>query len=268
VLASQSEIRIMAGDIQQAFAGSMVNSITQWAQAIGEGRNVIRSTWDMARGFASDFLRQLAMMLLQALALKAAMKLGFGKVAGGMNSLLNVAPMMIAGQTMKSAGDKVVAGGLTVAAGAIALGTSAAALMAAAQMLAAANAAGSAGIFHSGGIVGAGGAVRSVTSSMFAAAARYHTGGIVGLRPREIPAILERGEEVLTRGDPRHILNGGGAAAGGQGDRPVDLTIVNAIDAGDFVSKGLATRPGQRALLNFIRANPGAVQSALGGGRG
>ena len=33
--------------------------------------------------------------------------------------------------------------------------------------------------------------------SVFANAPRYHGGGIAGLRPNEIPAILERGERII-----------------------------------------------------------------------
>lgn len=268
IIASQAEFRIAAGDIQQAFAGSMVNAVNQWAQALGEGRNAITATWEAARGFAADFLRQLAMMLLQAAALKIAMKIGFGKVANGMNSLLNVAPLLIASQGMKSAGDKVIAGGATVGVGAAALAVSAASLMAAAQMLIVANSAGSAGVMHTGGIVGSGGRTRAVQPAWFAGAARFHTGGVIGLRPSEIPIIAERGEEMLTRDDPRHILNGGGqGGSGGGGDYPA-ITVVNAIDAGDFVSKGMNTRVGGRAVLNFIRANASAVRAAMGGSGG
>jgi hypothetical protein len=39
---------------------------------------------------------------------------------------------------------------------------------------------------------------------------RYHTGGIAGLKADEVPAVLKRGEEVLTQADPRHRDNGGG----------------------------------------------------------
>lgn len=67
-----------------------------------------------------------------------------------------------------------------------------------------------ANLFHSGGVVGAGGPARRVPAIAFAGAPRLHTGGIPGLRSGEIPAILERGEEVLTRSDPRHRFNGGG----------------------------------------------------------
>ena len=63
----------------------------------------------------------------------------------------------------------------------------------------------SANVKHGGGLVGAGGALRSGLNPMlFGAAPRYHGGGIAGLAPDEVPAVLQRGEEVLTKRDPRH----------------------------------------------------------------
>lgn len=53
-------------------------------------------------------------------------------------------------------------------------------------------------IFHSGGVVGSGGSYRSTDTSVFAHAKRYHTGGFPGLNAAEIPAILQRGERVLS----------------------------------------------------------------------
>jgi hypothetical protein len=75
-----------------------------------------------------------------------------------------------------------------------------------------------------------------------------------------VPIIAQKGEEVLTRDDPRHRANGG---LGGGSPAP-NIKIVNAIDAGDFVSKGLDSGVGGKALLNYIRANSGAVKQALG----
>ena len=65
--------------------------------------------------------------------------------------------------------------------------------------------------FHGGGVVGAlGGMQRAVPVGAFAGAYRYHSGGIAGLAADEVPAVLRRGEEVLTEADPRHRSNGGG----------------------------------------------------------
>ncbi len=63
---------------------------------------------------------------------------------------------------------------------------------------------------HSGGIAGAGGLSVRIPALALAAAPRLHQGGLAGLAPDEVPAILQRGEEVLTRRDPRHRANGGG----------------------------------------------------------
>jgi ribosomal protein L12E/L44/L45/RPP1/RPP2 len=65
------------------------------------------------------------------------------------------------------------------------------------------------GLFlHSGGVAGAaGGAWRPVGALAWAGAERYHRGGIAGLQADEVPAVLRRGEEVLTQSDPRHRNN-------------------------------------------------------------
>lgn len=55
------------------------------------------------------------------------------------------------------------------------------------------------GIFHAGGIVGAPAPQRLVPALAFAGAPRLHGGGMAGLRPDEVPAILQRGEMVLSR---------------------------------------------------------------------
>lgn len=59
--------------------------------------------------------------------------------------------------------------------------------------------------FHKGGIVGAGGAsfTRAVHPMVFANAERFHDGGFPGLKRDEVPAILQRGEQVLTKEQQR-----------------------------------------------------------------
>ncbi len=95
-------------------------------------------------------------------------------------------------------------------------------------------------------------------AAWFANASRYHKGGIAGLKPNETPAILEKTEEVLTQDDPRHILNPNSKGGGG------GVKIVNAFDAGDFISEGLESKNGERAFMNFVRARSKAVKQALG----
>jgi tape measure domain-containing protein len=85
-------------------------------------------------------------------------------------------------------------------------------------------------IFHQGGVVGAGGAPRvALAPWAFNLAPRYHSGGIAGLMPDEVPAVLRAGEEVLREDDPRHRNNLRGAA--GVSIRTGDVTI-NGVGAG------------------------------------
>lgn len=105
----------------------------------------------------------------------------------------------------------------------------------------------SAGVKHSGGIAGEGGTIRSGLSPLlFAAAPRYHGGGIAGLAPDEVPAVLRKGEEVLPENDPRHRNNGGA------GDRMLVKTPIVAI--GDrAVADAMSGAAGQEVILTVVR---------------
>lgn len=111
------------------------------------------------------------------------------------------------------------------------------------------------GSAHTGGIVGQQAKNRSLSPALFAAAQRYHTGGVVGLAPNEVPIVAKRGEEVLTETDPRHRNNGG---MSGQ-----NIKIINAIDSASVVQEGLNSPAGTRSILNVVRANKAAFKSAL-----
>lgn len=67
------------------------------------------------------------------------------------------------------------------------------------------------GIFHAGGLVGkdGGGSGRAVSSAVFAGAPRYHSGGVAGLKPGEVPAILQKGEVVIPNGATSRSASGG-----------------------------------------------------------
>jgi len=65
-----------------------------------------------------------------------------------------------------------------------------------------------AGVFHGGGLVGAGaGMSRAVPAAAFFNAPRYHNGGFAA---DEVPAILQKGERVLTKEQQRAGMQGGG----------------------------------------------------------
>lgn len=114
----------------------------------------------------------------------------------------------------------------------------------------------SVGVSHTGGIAGSGGTVRRVSPSLFAGAPRYHAGGVAGLKPGEVPAILQKGEEVLTQNDPRHAANGGGQSGGGGGTR-----VINVIDP-NMVADYMASSEGEKVFLNVIQRNAGAIRQA------
>lgn len=116
-----------------------------------------------------------------------------------------------------------------------------------------------AGVNHAGGIAGsAGGVQRTVPAALFANVLRYHTGGIAGLRPNEVPAILEAGEEVLRADDPRHRANG--TAGGGAREQPITVKNVNLFDRAALAAELLATKEGERMVLNIVSKNKRALQ--------
>jgi hypothetical protein len=105
-----------------------------------------------------------------------------------------------------------------------------------------------AGLFHEGGVAGETG-VRSrlVDPAIFLAATRYHSGGIAGLQPDEIPAILKKGEAVLTEKQMSAMsARGKGADAG----RPVTVVMnITTPDAGGFRrSQGQIAAEAARAI--------------------
>ncbi|NJB66434.1 hypothetical protein GGQ74_000074 [Desulfobaculum xiamenense] len=109
-----------------------------------------------------------------------------------------------------------------------------------------------AGLFHSGGVVGEGGSARGVDPGVFLSARRYHSGGLAGLAPDEVPAILRRREEVLTTADPRHRDNIGHA----QAEPPqVNVRVVNVVDERDTAAGYLGSAHGERTVMNIIRKN-------------
>jgi tape measure domain-containing protein len=120
---------------------------------------------------------------------------------------------------------------------------------------------GSAAVAHSGGVVGPGwgGVKRNVNPLVFAGAPRFHSGGIAGVRKGEVPAILQAGEEVLTKDDPRHVSNGGKSGGGADGN---GIRIINVLDP-SMVSDALGSASGERAIMNVIQRNASGIQRLL-----
>jgi len=139
----------------------------------------------------------------------------------------------------------------------------AAVTMAAAQLQAAAAANAVAGAFHVGGVIGGPAPMsRSISPSIFASAPRYHSGTpYAGLKRDEVPAVLQRGEEVLRRDNPRHILNGGGQGGGGGGQQTNRFVLV---DDRAKVAEAMASAAGETVTLQHLRRNIPTLKQWMG----
>ncbi len=122
-----------------------------------------------------------------------------------------------------------------------------------------------AAVSHAGGMVGISGHTRSVPAAVFAGAPRMHGGGTVGsagswagLRPDEVPTILQRGERVLSRAE---VARGGGGAI------PVAINLnVDARGAQMGVAEQIAAVM-HSAQPEFERIAVAAVGNAMRRGR-
>jgi hypothetical protein len=119
-----------------------------------------------------------------------------------------------------------------------------------------------ASLYHSGGMVGGpSNWSRSMPSMAFAGAPRMHSGGMVGLGQDERTAILQVGEEVLSKRDPRNALNGGTMPAATAS--PQAINIVNTIDPQEVIDHALSTPAGQRSLVNAIGVRKSEIKKLL-----
>ena len=128
-------------------------------------------------------------------------------------------------------------------------------------------------LFHDGGRVGTSGASRAVPFSLFSDAPRYHAGGF--LRPDERPAILQTGEQVLSRGDTAGlggkldqllaVMRGVAEAlriGNGQGAPSVVI-----VDDNSKIEKYMRSPEGARTFLFQMNQNRAAVKNVAQGGR-
>lgn len=112
--------------------------------------------------------------------------------------------------------------------------------------------------FHGGGVVGYGGYRRGAFPvSMFRDAPRFHDGSLgVGLRPDEIPAILQRGERVIPRGgndNPTSNVINMPISVNASGNDPAQIaaairSYVNSSDFDARVVSSVTTAKKQRKL--------------------
>ena len=127
---------------------------------------------------------------------------------------------------------------------------------------------GSLGMAHTGGLVGAAGTGsgngrRQVAPMWFSNAMRYHTGGIAGLKPDEVPTILKQNEEVLTEDDPRHRFNRKpeNGDAGSAQAQPIKQVLAIGEDE---IANAIASSAGEKVVLTHIRRNASTLRHVLG----
>lgn len=116
-----------------------------------------------------------------------------------------------------------------------------------------------AGVKHSGGGIGDSGRSRNVPWSFFRDAPKYHTGGVMGLKPNEVPIIAEKGEEMLTASDPRH-RNNIGKGSKGESNPATNIGIYNVLDSQSLASS-MEGKDGERMVMNHIRANRSEIKN-------
>jgi len=108
--------------------------------------------------------------------------------------------------------------------------------------------------FHEGGLVGAGGSFsRNVPAAAFFSAKRYHNGGFAS---DEVPAILQKGELVLTKDQQKATANQSAPAPA------QNIRIVNAFDT-SVVGDYLGSAAGERLILNAVQRNSRAMRQAI-----
>lgn len=252
----RSEARYLNPDVakiqtatSQAFTSSAVSGIQDITKAIAEAAtqtgkwgNVLQALGDTALNVLASIAQAVAKAIFEIYAARAASALfsGAESGAGWLGTLGKV--LGLVGSVAGAAGG-FVPGGAGVAG---TVGTVGVPGMSAASFM----------VSHSGGVVGAPGPRFTGPAEWFANAPRYHSGGMVGLRPDEQAAVLQKGEEVLAKGDPRNIMNGGGK---GQ-----DVNIRNVLLFDEAALAGaLATPAGERVVVNIIKRNAASVRQMV-----
>lgn len=118
------------------------------------------------------------------------------------------------------------------------------------------------GAAHGGGIIGSSPlSSRRVSPLVFMGAPRYHSGGTAGLLPNEVPAILEKGEAVLTKRQQATVT----AAMQGGGGPQKEMNIRNILVTDpNFVHDALGSSQGEKTLISFVSKNRATLKQMLG----
>jgi hypothetical protein len=241
IVASQNQWK---QDVESAGQSSLMTFFTDLKNgAMSAGEAVLA----LGANFA-DAMYQMASTALSKKIVGAISGL-FSKGAGGDQA--DVA----AGATKLTAAatETALAGGI-VALGATSLSSAAKELQAAATSLMIANSFGSFGAAHGGGTVGALTMTRhNINPMVFGAAPRYHDGGIAGLRPGEVPAILMEGERIRTAEQEKALQ----ARLAGAGSTAMPTPIL--VFGEDQLADALAGKAGEAVVVHHVRNNRAAI---------
>ncbi|MFC6349815.1 tape measure protein [Stenotrophomonas sp. CW117] len=114
------------------------------------------------------------------------------------------------------------------------------------------------GTLHTGGMAGRASRRISVSPMLFGAAPRYHGGGIAGLKPDEVPAVLQIGERVLSR--RQTAMYEATLAAGANAGRVTTPVVAIGDDA---VANALAGAAGEDVVMTHVRNNWEGLQRGV-----
>lgn len=104
---------------------------------------------------------------------------------------------------------------------------------------------------------------RKAQVSWFRDAPRYQNGGFPGLRADEEAAILHRGEEVLTKDDPRNALNmAKNAGQGGAAPSEIGIRNVLVMDPA-MLAEALSGADGERVVVQTLRKNAATLRQLV-----
>lgn len=122
-------------------------------------------------------------------------------------------------------------------------------------------------VLHTGGTAGGtANRTRSLSPAIFTNAARFHGGGVPGLKSNEVPAVLEVGEVVRTEQQEKALAEEQArlkAAAGGA-EQTGSLTLINTIDMDEAFAAAANSSAMGKTVMNHIRLNRSQIKQMLG----
>lgn len=247
----------------QSIADGGLQSLQTFFTNLREGSmSAMESLRTLVSDFAASIYDALAQNLSQAIMgqLQGFISQGTGWLSqlqlGGTGGAAMATQAATAAATIQTgattASTTLSAAGTTVAQAMIAGAQTSAAILRAASI-----ASSSVGAAHGGGTAGAWHMFRHVNIPpiAFAAAPRYHSGGVAGLRPNEVPAILERGERIRTEEQEAALQDR--LRRNTAGTSTVTTPIVAIGD--DAVANALAGAAGEKIVITHVRNNWGGL---------